>query len=125
MSVDRKYTPGGTYQTAGDYEDDHSIMSRAGRLVKMRRGKWLGGRGRQVGSRLDELTKADENTGAEAERIFAEAFAPLLEAGEMTGLEVSPEFFAGRDDVLLNGVDFTDNTSRDSLTHERTSGRKG
>lgn len=125
MSVDRKYIPGGSSQVDGNYETDHSIGSRAARLYMMRRGQWPGGRGRQVGSRLHDMEKIDDNAPAEAARMITEAFEPLTSSGEMSGLEVSPDFIAGRDDVLTSDVTWTDNTSGDSLTHERAGGRQG
>ena len=125
MSNDRKYTPGGTDQTDGNYEDDHSIASRAGRLDMMEKGKWVGGRGRNDGSRLHTLTKDDGTAHAEAERMIVEAWEPLTSTGEMGAIEVSPEFVPGREDVLGDEVVFTDNTQGDSLTHELADGRQG
>lgn len=121
---DRKYTPGGSDHVDGNYEDDHSIASRAGRLFMMERGKWIGGRGRKIGSRLHALKKADEHTTAEARLMIAEAFEPLTATGEMGAIEVTPEFVPGRDDVLGNTVTWTDNTQGDSMIHERSDGRQ-
>lgn len=122
---DRKYTPGGTDQTSGNYEDDYSIASRAGRLYMMERGNWPAARGRTDGSRLHTLKKTDENVAAEAERMIKEAFEPLISTGEMGDIEVSSDYIPGREDALGNTVVWTDNTSGDSLIHERTSGRQG
>ncbi len=122
---DRKYTPGGTDHTDGNYENDYSIASRAGRLYCMERGNWPAARGRTDGSRLHTLTKADEDTPAEAERMIREAFEPLLATGEMGALEVNPEIVPGRDDALANSVGWTDNTSGDTITHERAPSRQG
>ncbi len=125
MSTDRKYTPGGTEQTAGNYEDDNTIASRAGRLYMLEEGNWPAARGRTDGSRLHTLEKDDGTAHAEAERMIVEAWEPLTESGEMGAIEVTPEFIAGRDDVLGNTVVWTDNTQSDSLGHERAAGRQG
>lgn len=125
MAEDRKYTPHGTDQTDGDYEADHSIASRAARLYCAERGRWIGGRGRKIGSRIHELKKDDGSAHAEARLMIIEAFEPLTASGEMGAIEVTPEHVPGRDDVLGNTVTWTDNTSGDSLTHERSSGRQG
>lgn len=122
---DRKYTPGGTDHTDGNYEEDHSIASRAARLYMAERGRWAAARGRRVGTRLHELEKIDEHTAAEAERMIREGFEPLLTSGEMGALEVSAEYIPNRDDALGNTVVWTDNTSGDSITHERSPGRQG
>lgn len=122
---DRKYTPGGSDHADGNYEVDHTIASRAGRLYMMERGKWIGGRGRVLGSRLHEIQKADEDTPAEARRMIEEAFEPLLSSGEMTDLSVASESIVGREDALGNTVIWTDTTMGDSVARERTSGRKG
>ena len=122
---DRKYTPGGTDQVNGNYEDDYTIGSRAARLYMAERGRWPAARGRVFGSRLHELKKGDEETPAQAQRMITEAFEPLLSSGEMGALEVSSEYIVGRDDALGNVVTWVDNTSSDGSSHERESGRQG
>ncbi len=123
---DRKYTPGGSdHDDTGSYEDDHSIASRAGRLFMMERGNWIGGRGRQIGSRLHTLKKIDEQSPAEVQRMVAEAFEPLTSTGEMGALEVSSELIPGSDNALGDSVTWTDHTQADSVSHERSSGRQG
>ena len=126
-SRDRKYIPGGTdHEDDGNYDEDHSIASRAGRLYMMERGRWPAARGLiKRGSRIHELKKIDEHTVALAQRYTEQAFEPLTSTGEMGAVEVNAEFIPGREDALGNTVVWTDNTQGDSLTHERSSGRQG
>ena len=111
MATDRKYTQGGATMVDGNYEKDKTIGSRALRLQCAKRGKWPGGRGRIIGSRLADLEKLDEESENEIPGMVEEAWEPLTATGEMTDINVTSEVLDNPPGAVEFNADFTDRTT--------------
>lgn len=121
---DKLYAHRGADTVAGNYEADYSAGSRALRLTSAKRGRWIGGRGRVIGSELNNLEKMDDETIAEAPGMIETALAPLTEIGEISDIEITSAPVGAREGTLGNYVEYNDNTSHDGGKHELSGGWK-
>lgn len=111
---------GGGVVVNGNYRTIQGIRSRAMRLLRIRRRREYGST-TEIGSRLYLLQQAVDDAAGEsrqtAKDYILEAWAPLLESGEMTDLEIvdSREVPSRPGFVFLEGS-YTDATTGQSET---------
>lgn len=116
MATDTVYTQGGTNAVDGNYERSEGQGYRFLRAIVARRGRWIGGRGRQFGSRLFTIMKIDETFQGTAPQYITEAGEFLTRTGEIVIHGTTVTQHESRPDAAELDTDFTDQTTGDSTT---------
>ena len=123
MSIDRTYSQGGADMTDGVYPAEYGVASRLLRLVLAERGRWPGGRGELLGSRLYQIDRIGDNVEGEIRRALDEAVKPMIDDGSISDIDVSVEQVT--DYGVIYTLTFTDRTTGDSVSRRLTAAWQG